>query len=93
MEDIVIATDPEGGSAVLTTHSPMSHYGCPVLQITAEDVDGDFGPADLIHDDAHERIYPAANVVAGWAMKPERSVLEVKAARMYLAQWPEGPQV
>ena len=42
MEDILISEDKNGGTAILTTNSPVSHYGIPVLRITAEDVAGDF---------------------------------------------------
>ena len=94
MDDILLSTDDKGGTAVLTTGSPMSHYGCPVLRIEAEDVSGDFGPADLI--DATSiggSLMAAAGIVAGWASDPERTEAEIGAARMYCAQWPDGPQV
>ena len=71
----IIATDPDGGTAVLTTDSPASHYGVPVLRIGAADVEGDFGPADLIGDiDRPETLATAACIVAGWAMNAARSV-------------------
>jgi hypothetical protein len=35
----------------------------------------------------------AAYYVARWAHQPERTAYEIEAARAYLAQWPEGPQV
>ncbi len=93
-EDILITTDPDGGTAVLTTNSPCSHYGCPVLRIEAEDVDGDFGPADLIDfSGIGQGMAPAANIVAGWAMAPARTDEEREAARRFLCQWPEGPQL
>jgi hypothetical protein len=90
----MISTDGKGGRAYLTWGSPMSHYGCPVLRIDAEDVDGDFGPADLIDASSIGRgVFPAANIVAGWVAKVGRTPEEVEAARKFLAQWPEGPQV
>ena len=90
----IIATDPDGGTAVLTTDSPASHYGVPVLRIGAADVEGDFGPADLIGDiDRPETLATAACIVAGWAMNAERSEDERGAARAFLGQWPEGPQI
>jgi hypothetical protein len=65
MEDILIATDEDGGTAVLTTNSSQSHYGCPVLRIDARDVDSDFGPADLIGNLERGPLMTAASVVAG----------------------------
>ena len=88
MTDILLTTDPDGGTAVLTTASPASHYGIPTLRITADDVNGDFGPADLI-----ESNLTAAMVVHGWALVADRTADELHAARLYLSQWPEGPQV
>lgn len=93
-DDILITTDPDGGTAVLTTNSPASHYGCPVLRIEAEDVDGDFGPADLIDFGAvGQGIIPAATIVHAWATAPQRSDEERQAARRFLRQWPDGPQL
>ena len=94
MEDILITKDAKGGTAILTTNSSLSHYGLPVLQITAEDVDGDFGPADLIGDLDHpERIITAANIVVGWAKTGKRTKEEIEAAGLFLSQWPDGPQI
>jgi len=94
MEDILISKDDKGGTAILTTDSPMSHYGIPVLRIEAEDVDGDFGPADLIGDLDHpERIITAASIVAGWAKTGKRTKEEIEAAGLFLSQWPDGPQL
>lgn len=96
--NILIQTDKDGGTAHLTTDSSQSHYGCPVLRIRAEDIDGDFGPADLIDtsgdpDNIHpESIVTAGQIVAGWASRPERTDEERAAARMFLRQWPDGPQ-
>jgi len=90
----LIMKDASGGTTYLTNQSTSSHYGIPVLQITAEDVDGDFGPADLIGDlDRPETLFPAANIVQSWGRQPERTGDERKAAALYLSQWPEGPQL
>jgi len=91
MEDIIITKDEKGGFAILTTDSPMSHYGVPVLRIEAEDVDGDFGPADLIGEVPN--LVSAASIVAGWARSGERTREEIEAARLFLSQWPDGPQL
>jgi hypothetical protein len=94
MEDILILKDKKGGTAVLTTNSPASHYGILVLQITAEDVDGDFGPADLIGDiEKPETIVTAASIVYAWAKTKKRKPHEIEVAKSFLRQWPEGPQI
>ena len=90
----LVASDKEGGTATLTTDAPGSHYGIPVLRVEAEDVNGDFGPADLI--DARPKgggVISAAQVVAEWAAAPERTAIERDAARRFCWQWQEGPQV
>lgn len=91
MNDILILRDKNGGTAILTTASPASHYGIPVLQIDADDVSGDFGPGDLLGE--LPNIFPAANIVAAWGRAPERTNEEREIAARYLRQWPEGPQV
>ena len=91
MEDILIIKDEKGGTAILTTWNPQSHYGCPVLRIEAEDVDGDFGPADLIGEVPN--LVSAASIVSGWAKTGKRTKEEIEAARLFLSQWPEGPQL
>ncbi len=91
---ILVTKDRSGRTVYLTTNSPASHYGLPVLQITSEDVAGDFGPSDMVgHLERPDTIVTAAGVVAGWAMQPERTSTEIKAARAFLSQWPEGPQI
>lgn len=88
MTDILISSDPDGGTAALTTYSPLSHYGIPILRIEGDDINGDFGPADIVHS-----TLTAADVVAGWAIKPERTDGEIETARLFLSQWPDGPQI
>jgi len=91
---LLVTQDEAGGTAYLTNETCASRYGIPVLEITAADVDGDFGPADLIGDlDPPETLCRAADVVVGWASQPDRTDEEREAARRYLRQWPEGPQV
>jgi len=91
MEDILISKDKKGGTAILTTGSPQSHYGIPVLRIEAEDVDGDFGPADQIGNPPN--VMTAAGIVAGWARTGKHTKEEIEAARLFLSQWPDGPQI
>ena len=88
MDDILISTDNKGGRAYLTTSSPVSHYGIPILRIEAEDIDGDFGPSDII-----DGTMTAADIIVGWAKRPGRTNDELIAARKFLGQWPEGPQL
>jgi len=84
--------DPSGAMAYLTTESPASRDEALVLAVRAGDVDGDFGPADLIYD-AGVPAMTAAALVEVWASSPDRSDDEIEAARRFCAQWPEGPQV
>lgn len=94
MSEYVILTDSEGGTAILTDETAACRYGIHVLLIDAEDLKGEFGPADLIGDlDRPETLMHAAEPVLAWALKPERTPEEREAARRFLAQWPEGPQL
>ena len=85
MEDIGIGK-VRGYKACLTVYSPQSHYGIPVLRID-DDNPYDLGPADSCGSKL------AAEVVAGWAEKKNRTEKEKNAARLFLRQWPEGPQI
>jgi len=85
----LILTDDDGGTTRLTTEHAASSYKIPVLVIEAEDVAGVFGPADLIGDSG----ISGADVVAAWGRAPERTDHERDAARRYLQQWPDGPQI
>jgi len=88
----LVLNDPNGGMAYLTTESQGSSHGVPVLEIRAGDVDGTFGPEDLIYDESGP-VMRAASLVELWASSPERSDDEIEAARRFLRQWPDGPQV
>lgn len=90
---ILIAKDQNGGTAYLTTQSPASHYGRPVLQVTAEDLDDDFGPGDLLGGIEKGSFMYAADIVTCWARQSGLTEEEMEAAKVYLRQWPEGPQV
>ena len=88
MIDTVLAENPRGGSTVLTTASPRCDNGFPVLRIRTDGIPSDFKPADVIDGRGL-----AAAVVVSWAGKPQRTEREIEAARRFLAQWPEGPQI
>lgn len=83
----VVMTDPDGGVITLTTEHPASSYGIPVLVADAEDLKGVFGPSDPLDGNL-----TAAAVVAAWARETERTEAESESARLFLSQWPEGPQ-
>ena len=89
--DITMIKNESGEKTSLTTESPASHYGMPVLRIEAEVVSGDFGPADLIGEPP--KAFTAAQGVAGWGSQPERTPEEQHAAKAFLGQWPDGPQI
>ena len=86
-----ITTDHPGDEAVLTDESAASRDRIPVLEIQGDDVHGMFGPSDVLGEPPH--LMFAAAVVAGWARHPDRTADELDAARRYLGQWPDGPQV
>lgn len=73
---------------ILTTDSPASHYGSPALRDEHDTVTPDYGPADLLPTDES-----AAALVMRWATRPHRTKEERDAARLFLAQWPDGPQL
>lgn len=82
--NIVVLTDSEGGTAALTTDAPAPHYGPPVLRVVSRDLNGDFGPGDLLLP----RL-TAGQFVRGWARQPGRSDEEIDAARRFLSCVPE----
>jgi hypothetical protein len=88
MSDVLIYTGPTGVTATLTTDSPASHYGCPALRIEAEGMDDlpDLGPADVL---------PSGLTAAELVCRQADCLSEAgrKAAKKFLAQWPDGPQL
>ena len=84
---ILVTKDKDGGEAVLTTESCQSHYGFPVLEITADDVDGTFGPGDIVHE-RYGKVLLAYHVVAGWLATGERTAEERAAGEAFLSQSP-----
>lgn len=85
--NIFVLLGTEGGTATLTTDAPASHYGLPVLRVVSRDLNGDFGPGDLLVPGV-----TAAQLVRGWARQPGRSDEEIEAARRFLSCMPEEVQ-
>jgi len=94
MDDILILEDEEGSRVILTTNSPLSVHGIPVLRIEADDIGGDYRAMDRIDaTGTGEAVIPVAGMVVNWARHPGRTAEELEIAKMFLRQWPEGPQV
>lgn len=87
----LICTDSDGGEAWLTNESCVSRYGMPVLEVTADDLDGTFGPADVLVKDG--KPFLVADVVAGWGSADGRTPDEIAFASDFLSQYPDGPQI
>lgn len=87
--NIVLFNSPSDGRLVLT----ISASGAPVLRMEGVPnvSDGDYGPADTVLVGATPT--PAASFVYSWALDKFRTDHGIAAARTYLRQWPEGPQV
>lgn len=81
-------SDDDSGTARLTTDSSAISYGIPVLVFDADDIRGEFGPADALPADSP---VTGADLVARWGS--ERAEGERLAARHFLRQWPDGPQI
>jgi len=89
MKDILVKVDEKGGTVILTTDSPASTQGAPILKVDTEDLEGEFGPSDILGED----LLTAAEFIVEWARTGERSKAETQAAKLFLSQWPEGPQI
>jgi hypothetical protein len=94
---IILWPDNEDWEIFLTTDSPQSRHGLAVLrQISKKNPhpgpDWTFGPKDRwLRVKGEEQT--AADIVMTWAREKERTQLELEAARDFLRQWPEGPQL
>jgi hypothetical protein len=94
--DVMVGIARHGKAFFLTTDSPLSSYGIPVLRIKTRErafaeygyPDGDYQPGDVVISGVS-----GATIVAAWARRPERKPEELKLAQLYLSQWPDGPQV
>lgn len=95
-----IYTGPLGVQAILTTDSPASHYGVPVLRVEGKGVEDwpDFGPSDTLGSGFSAAALVAACATGvlpygvGGAIHP-MSPATREAARAFCRQWPNGPQI
>ena len=90
--EITLFTEPET-EFQLTTRSSHSHNGLPVLRIEGDDFPTDYGPADDVSLLAGLVVLKAGELVAAWANTKGRTPKELEAARKFLSQWPDGPQI
>lgn len=60
----------------------------PALRDELGDGLRDYGPADALPSGD-----TAAMLVVSWATRPHRTHEEREAARVFLSQWPDGPQL
>ena len=88
----LVLNDPDGGMVYLTTDSPASSYGVPVLEVRAGAFDGIYWPSAPLWEKGAGSM-TAAGLVKKWADSPDRSDAEIEAARRFLRHWPRGPQV
>ena len=89
------------GVFTLTTAHPASHYGIPVL---LDETGHAFGPAENVDVPETQAIfgpepYTAAQLVYWLARNAERGQQDplpvgvYDCIRLYLSQWPDGPQL
>jgi hypothetical protein len=80
---------------VFTTTSPASHYGIPVLRHEGCGVCLDMGPADHLPPCVPEPWggQVVAHAVCQWQPLAALEPMEQEAVRLFLAQWPQGPQM
>jgi hypothetical protein len=90
--DFVVFTDLDGRPTRLTNQVPGSRNGLPLLLVDAMGVTGTFEPSNRLGVPP-AGMMSAAEIVAHWAQQPERTAPERQAARLFLRQWPDGPQV
>jgi hypothetical protein len=93
--DHLIYQDSELGSARLIGKPPAGSREVPVLHVERDGLCGDFGPADILADpwSGSPSAQRVAEIVYIWTICPERTETEREAARLFLWQWPDGPQL
>jgi hypothetical protein len=90
--DLVVFKDLEGRSTRLSNQSSRSRNGLPLLCVDAMGVRCIAGPRDELGIPPGGMMR-AAELVLYWARQPNRSLIEQDVARLFLRQWPEGPQL
>lgn len=79
-------------SLQLTTESPLSRYGIPVLRPHPTPLrSADLGPADML--DYGGQLWPAAKHVQRFAKHHLDNQDLQQAAAAFCRQWPDGPQI
>jgi len=88
----LILTDEEGGTVHLTTDSPKSMDGIPVLRVDAADVRGEYTAENVILNPYNpldmSLVTQAADVVAWWLLSPGRTAEEMRAGELFLSTRP-----
>ncbi|MGD0258964.1 MAG: hypothetical protein ABSD29_03975 [Verrucomicrobiota bacterium] len=79
-------------TVLLTTYSPRSRYGIPVLRVRHPKGDSDLGPTDLLPKEGQSKSPAAVLLLAIHAAHPLTGKA-LEGARQFLRQWPDGPQL
>jgi hypothetical protein len=80
-------------NATLTTEHSASHYNIPVLVTNNGRA---YGPSDRTYSDKFANIFNdmrAAHTVYSYAINNELDTETLNFVKLYLGQWPEGPQI
>ena len=81
-------------AVMFTTESPASHDGIPVLRIKGHPAgDADCGPASFVPHVQGQIPRTAADTVLRIHQVQPLTHEALNAARRFLRQWPEGPQL
>ena len=86
--NLLIYSPRDGENLSLTTESASSSYGIPVMRIESPELTGDFGPADLLGPNL-----TAAKALVGLHHNIPLEGDALEAAKQFLSQWPDGPQI
>ena len=95
-----IYTGSRGLKAYLTTDSPASNHGVPVLRVEGPGVEDwpDMGPADILESGVSAAALVcacAAGTLPPWVGGTIHTMNAKtrEAARRFCEQWPKGPQI
>jgi hypothetical protein len=84
-------------TVTLTTESPCSHYGIPSVRIDHPTIgpgdSNDFGPADIAPRTPDEAPGTVAALVCAIHRARPLSGEALDGAKVFLSQWPDGPQL